>query len=151
MNIEMLDHDDFRKLVEDAVLTAVAGMNPPLPVQIDNVKFNQPGSGKWVSLVIKSGEAQVKSIGQNFVERTPGFVQIDIMWPKDGGHAEPKRIAHLLADSLAYRKKSYGTVTTANFWKKIVDSAPVTDPYYRVMARVFFWYDGFVTRPAYGT
>jgi hypothetical protein len=142
--VDILDHDDFRKLVEDNVLSAVSQHAPSYPVQLDNIPFEQPKGGYWVSLCIKTGDSQRRSIGSDlFIERTPGFVQIDVTIPKDKGHAEVEKLAHKLADSLAYRKPSRGTIT-ANFWKKSITSAPVTGPYYRIMGRVFFWYEGFV-------
>ncbi|MBS3648865.1 hypothetical protein KEU06_09625 [Pseudaminobacter sp. 19-2017] len=146
MNVDILDHDHFRQLVEDKVLGAVQQHASEYPVQISNNPFKQPKDSKWVSLVIKSGESVTRSLGKKFIERTPGFVQIDIMHPAETGHAAPKKLAHKLAASLYPNKFAYATVTQANFWKKLVDEAPTTGSYFRIMARVFFWYDGFVER-----
>lgn len=146
--IETVNHDDFRKLVEEHVLSACAEFAPTYPIQLENSRFKQPDSGEWVSLLIKRGETFAASLSDRYIDRTPGFVQIDVMVKENSGSANVFKLAHSLADSLYKRRTLHRSTVAATFWKKMVDTAPVTGPYFRVMARVFYHYDGVEDRTA---
>lgn len=133
--------EEFRKSIETRFKSEFGLLYPAIPVQYDNIPFKQPENGPWGAFTFRQNPAQQKTIGRHFVVRTTGFIQIDITVPEDTGLTTGRKIADAAADIFAYRKFKGATISISCD-EKHVDVSPATGPFRRIMARVFFHYDG---------
>lgn len=133
--------DEFSRRVETIFKTEFQLLHPGMPVQWDEVTFKQPKNDPWVAFTILENAAEQVSLGRKFVERTSGFIQIDVMYPTGGGVSAAKKIGHDAANIFAHRKFKAETISVSFFEKEVV-KAPVDGDRIRIMARIFFLYDG---------
>lgn len=137
--------ESFRELVETKFQTEFTLLYPAMLVQWDDIPFKQPDNEAWAAFTFMQNPTKQASIGNRFVARTTGFIQIDITRSEDKGTADLRRIAEKAADIFAFKK--FGTASvTASFSEKHVTTAPASKGFKRIMARVFFYYDGTETR-----
>lgn len=137
-----LFEEDFRQLVEGRFQSYFGAAYPDFPIEYQNAPFIQPENGRWARIYYKNGESFQASIGRTFVERTPGFLQMDVIVRKDENHAEVRRMANKAASFFTYEKLANGLIT-ATFKKKHVTDMQTEPGFFRVMARVYYHYDGF--------
>lgn len=133
--------EDFRKFIEGRFASEFGILYPAVPVEYDDVPFKQPENGPWVSFTFRENPAKQVSIGRKFVIRTTGFIQIDVMYPAETGRTKYRKIADAAAEIFGYRKFKGATISISCD-ETHVDAAPATGPFRRIMARVFFHYDG---------
>lgn len=133
--------DEFRRVIESRFMTEFSYLYPDVPIQWDDVPFKQPDDA-WVAFTFKQNPAKQVSLGRVFLVRTTGFLQIDVTFPKQQNFLKKAReIGNAAADIFAYEKFK-GPRVSASFDEKHVDTAPTSGDFRRVMARVFFTYDG---------
>lgn len=137
--------DDFRAFVEGRFQSEWTILHPTIPIQFDNISFKQPLTGLWVAFTFAQNPSRQVSLGRKMLIRTDGFLQMDVLVHKDKGVAEARRVANSAADIFAFQKFR-GTAINATFNEKHVDKAPTSTEFVRVMARVFFIYDGVAIR-----
>lgn len=137
--------ESFRKSVETRFKSEFGILYPDTAMEFDDVPFEQPKDGPWASFTFRQNAAKQTSIGRKFVVRTTGFIQIDIMYPAEKGRTKFRKMAEAAADIFAYRKFK-GDVISITCDEKHVDAAPSTGSFKRIMARVFFHYDGELER-----
>lgn len=133
--------DEFSRRVETIFKTEFQLLHPGMPVQWDEVTFKQPKNDTWAAFTILENPEEQITLGRKFVVRTSGFLQIDIMHPTGSGVSAAKKIAHDAANIFAHRKFKAETISISFFEKEVV-KAPVDGSRIRIMARIFFLYDG---------
>lgn len=138
--------EPFRELVDTKFQTEFTLLYPDMKVQWDDIPFKQPDNEAWAAFTFMQNPTKQVSIGKNrFIARTTGFIQIDITRSEDKGVAELRRIAEKAADIFAFKKFGNASVT-ASCGEKHITAAPASKGFKRIMARVFFYYDGIETR-----
>jgi hypothetical protein len=142
--------DPFRAFVEGRFGGEWSSEYPTIPIQFDNVPFTQPSSTGWVAFTFAQNPAKQVTVGRKRLIRTTGFVQIDVMERKEKGLVAARKMAEWGADLFAFRK-FLATPVTISFEEKHVTEAPTDDSFKRIMARVFFKYDGVIDVPAIET
>lgn len=138
--------EPFRAMVSERFLTEWTLLHPTIPIEIEDVPFKQPKTGSWVRLSILQNPANQVSIGRRVLIRTNGFLQIDVMGPAERGLKVVKGLAEDAAN-IFFSQKFKTAEITAVFDEKHVDKAPTTGEFVRIMARVFFIYDGEIEKP----
>lgn len=133
--------EEFAKRVETIFKAEMQQLYPGMPVQFEDVPFKQPKDTPWVSFVIRENPEEQITLGRKMIMRTSGFLQIDIQFPLDKGVRDAKKIGQAAADIFAYRKFKAETISMS-FLNKEVVKAPSDGARLRIMARVFFYYDG---------
>jgi len=133
--------EDFRAMSETLFQSEFGILYPTIKVQWDDIPFDQP-KDRWVAFTVNQNPAKQATIGNRFIVRTTGYIQIDVMVAGEKGKlVEAKKIAEAAADIFAYRKFK-GAQITLSCQEKHVTVAPTAGSFRRVMARVFFYYDG---------
>jgi len=133
--------DEFQRLIESRFKSEFGIMYPDIPVQFDNGPWKQPEDGPWAAFTFRQNPAVQKTMGRKFLVRTTGFIQIDINVPSETGTKKGRKIADAAADIFAYQKFK-GPNVTISCDEKHVDAAQSAGAFYRIMARVFFYYNG---------
>mgnify|MGYP000223312837 CR=1 FL=1 len=137
--------DPFRAFVEGRFMSEFGIEYPTIPMQMDNVPFTQPKNTGWAAFTFAQNPAKQVSLGRKVLIRTDGFLQIDIMERKEKGLVAARRMAEFAADIFAFKKFKAAPVAIS-FSEKHVNKAPTSDGFERIMARVFFVYDGVLER-----
>lgn len=137
--------EPFRSMVETRFATEWTAEYPNIPIEFDNVPFKQPSTTSWVKFTFLQNPASSKTIGRQMLIRTDGFLQIDVIERKEKGLVAARKMAEYAANIFAFQKFKTAEIT-ASFDEKHVNMQPTSDQFVRVMARVFFIYDGFALR-----
>lgn len=143
-----MDHEnEFRKLIETRFKAEMGYSYPAIPVQWDDVPFDIPDDGMFAAFTYMQNPSKPVTIGRRKVQRTTGYVQIDVSYRKEKNLRVPaKTLAHFAADIFHLGKFKSAHVAVSFSEKHVID-APAGGEFRRVMARVFFIYDGEVTSP----
>ncbi len=133
--------DEFARRVETIFRSEMQQLYPGMPVKFEDMPFKQPTKAPWAEFTILENKEEQITLGRKMVMRTSGFLQIDVFHPLDEGVRAPKKIGHAAADIFANRKFKAETISIS-FFEKHVMKAPSDGARVRIMARVFFLYDG---------
>lgn len=133
--------EEFRAKIETLFNTEFGIRHPGIPIRWNGLPWAQPKKSMWVEITTRNNPETQVSVGRKFIVRTTGFVQLDVMIPEEQGIVAANKLAASAADIFAYRKFS-GVNVKITFYEKHVDEAPSGPGFRRVMARVFFHYDG---------
>jgi hypothetical protein len=105
--------EPIRKLVEGQFKTWWDANGGGVPIQWDEVPFNQPASGTWVRFSLIDGQGFQASIGSKILEKQPGVAMIGIFTPKNQGTKPARDLADKAGKALRYQRLTDGTVTVA--------------------------------------
>lgn len=133
--------EPFRAFVEGRFQSEWFAQYPTIPMEFDNVPFVQPTGTGWVKFTFMQNPAKQVSIGRKKLLRTDGFLQIDVLERKEKGLTIARKMGEYAANIFAFQKFR-STPITATFDEKHVTEAPTATEFKRIMARVFFYYDG---------
>lgn len=90
--------ESMRKFVETTLTNQLALTHPTVKIKYENVKFIQPSGVIYVSTFLLEGDAFQASLGNKFVERHVGVLQIDIMTPEGIGTAGRNSLADRISE-----------------------------------------------------
>jgi hypothetical protein len=107
--------DPIRKAVESQFKTWWDANGGGVPVQWDEVPFNQPASGIWVRFTLIDGEGFQASLGSTPLEKQPGVVVIGVFTPKNNGTKAARDLADKAGQAMRYKQLVEGTVTVHMF------------------------------------
>lgn len=138
--------EPFRELVHNIFLSEWSILNPGIPIELEDVPFKQPATGAWVKFSIRQNPAKQKTMGNKVLIRTDGFLQIDVIDRPEMGTKSVKLLAESGAN-IFFSKKFKNADISATFDEKHVDKVPAGGDFVRFMGRVFFIYDGMMTKP----
>jgi hypothetical protein len=96
--------------IRGAVEAYLAASWSATPIAYDNVEFNPPVDGRYLSVTVDPGRTEVKGLGQPPLHRHEGQIVIRCMVPKGIGSAE----ALSMADQIAalFRHRTIGEART---------------------------------------
>lgn len=77
--------ESMRRFVETTITTQLALTHPNVKIKYENVKFAPRPNDMYVAAYIIEGDSFQASLGNRFVERHVGIVQVDIMTPEGQG------------------------------------------------------------------
>lgn len=133
--------EEFRKFAETRFASEMSIDNPGVPIEWDNLPFEQPDSGRWVCFCIAENPEKQITIGRKMIVRTTGFIQIDVLDREEMGKVYAQKLANYCAEIFGYRKFK-GENISVSFWEKHVGGPMRAKEFIRVSARIFFTYDG---------
>lgn len=102
--------EPIRTLIESQFKTYWDANGGGVPVEWDNVRFNQPANGTWVRLQLLPGAGFQASIGTRRLEKQPGVAVVAVFTPKDGGTKASYDLCDLAGKALRYQQLTDGTV-----------------------------------------
>lgn len=134
--------NEFDRAIDALLKSEIQLRQPGVPVEWENVPFDQPNNGRWIKVCSAQNPAIQKSIGRKFIVRTTGFIQIDVMDRREPTNKYwASKVCESVTDILAYRKFK-GENITISFSEKHVTKPMEVAEFIRVTGRVFFQYDG---------
>lgn len=97
--------------------------SPSMPLAYPNVQYDPPATGYLRATHLPNTTEQV-TLGDSGRNRHFGLLQVDVMWPKNGGNVAPMEIA---SQVIAHFKR--GTSFTQNSVLILINSPPSVAPY----------------------
>lgn len=132
---------EFDRKTETLFKSEAGILYPAIPVKWDNVPFKQPSNGRWFEIIAMQNQQKQVSLGNKFIVRTTGFIQIDVMDREEAGSLWAKTACEALTNIFAYRKFK-GENINISFSEKHVTKPMAAAEFIRSMGRIFFYYDG---------
>lgn len=129
--------DPIRKLIEVHFNTEWTAVGGSVPIEWEEVPFNQPASGTWIRVSIRDGQGFQASIGSKRLEKQPGVVMIGVFVPKNDGTGKIRGIADKAGQALRYRQLTDGSVTVS-FEAPFVTRGPEQETHLQLNVNVPF-------------
>lgn len=79
---------------------------PTIPIKYPNQPFEQPLKAAWVDFRINEGKGNQANLGiVNVTDRNGGYVQVDVVVPKDSGTKAQNEMADFIGD--IFKRQQY--------------------------------------------